>query len=495
MAVELAAGLADVALFAAPGLGLAELTPALRGLPLPRRLAYGYLLGVSAVAGGLYVLSHLFGVPLRPPAVWALVALPTLAGLAARLARRRRGRARSAFAPSTAEPQRRTAAGHAYRALLLACAATAAMVCLGVLADAVADPVKDWDGRMTWCAQARYIRAAGTVDAEVLRNRRWFITHPQYPLLLPLAQVAAQEAFGADLESHAFRALYAAFFPALLLVLYDGARRWAGRTAAALVTLLAALVPCFTVCEGGATTTYSDLPLACFYGAGLVLLLARRAGAGDALAAGMLLAAAVLTKNEGAPLAAVALVLGAAAPGLGRRAAGALRAATRRRRLRRLAVAAAPALLALALLLSWRSAIPNREDEGYLGFVRAGDLWPAVFTQAQKFGPVLLACMGDRQHWLGFWWLAPVLLLAGWRLFRRPISRRLLPAALAPPAIGWVAYSVHWDPVYLADVTWDRFLMQAAIPLFLLLGCALAEILGRSPGAPRRVASAGGEGT
>jgi len=362
------------------------------------------------------------------------------------------------------------------------------MVCLGVLADAVADPVKDWDGRMTWCAQARYVRAAGTVDAEVLRNRRWFNTHPQYPLLLPLAQVAAQEATGAELDSHAFRALYAAFFPVLLLVLYDGARRWAGRTAAALVTLVAALVPCFTVCEGGATTTYSDLPLACFYGAGLVLLLSHRARTGNGLAAGMLLAAVVLTKNEGAPLAAAALALGAAAPGLRRRAAGALRS-TGGRRLRRLAAAAVPALLALALLVSWRWAIPNREDEGYLGFVRIGDLWPAVFTRVKTFGPVLLANMGDWQHWRGFWWIAPVLLLAGWRSLGRPVAWRLLLAAAVPPAIGWLAYSVHWDPLYLADVTWDRFLMQAAIPLFLLLGCAMAEVLGRAGGAVGRLSA------
>jgi hypothetical protein len=472
MAIELAGGLADVALFALPGLGLAELTPALRTLPLPRRLAYGYLLGVSAVGGALYALSHFLGVPLRPAAVWPTVLLPALAGLAARLLRR------APLAPGAAEPAASPRAApreRARRVLVVAATAVAAMVSIGVLADAVTDPVKDWDGRMTWCAQARYVRAAGTVDAEVLRNERWFITHPQYPLLLPLAQVAAQEAFAADVDSHAFRALYAAFFPALLLVLYDGARRWAGAAAAALMALIAALVPFFTVGEGGATTTYSDLPLACFYGAGLVLLLSRRARTGDALAAGLLLGAAVLTKNEGAPLAAVALVLAAVAPGLGRRSPR----ATRGRRLRRLAAAAAPALLALGLLLAWRAQIPNREDEGYFSFVRAGDLWPAIFTRASTFGPVLLSRMGDWQHWRGFWWMAPVLFLAGWRLLRRPVSWRLLAAALAPPAIGWVAYSAHWDPLYLANVTWERLLLQAAVPLLLLLACALAEVLGR----------------
>ena len=436
MAVELAGGLGDVAFFALPGLGLAELTPALRRLPLPRRLAYVASCSfMVTIAGGLYALSHFLGVPLRPPAVWSAALAPALAGLAHRLTHRLR--ASSPRRGHAASPARKPPMERLGFAVTIACAAVVALVCLGVLADAVANPVKDWDGRMTWCAQARYIRAAGSVDAEVLRDGRWFITHPQYPLLLPVAQVAAQEAFAADRDSHAFRALYAAFFAALLLIVYDGARRWAGRLPAALVVLIAALVPFFTNGEGGATTTYSDLPLACFYGAALILLLARRARVADALAAGLLLAAAVLTKNEGVPLAAAALVLGAAAPGRGRRLPGGplrrwrigagpqlgpgerrlpggllsrwrirarrppsqgkrrlpggflrgwIDSPRRRRRLRRLAAATVPALLALGLLVAWRSAIPNREDEGYLGFVRLPDLWPALFTRVARTG-------------------------------------------------------------------------------------------------------------
>ncbi|HEY6320486.1 MAG TPA: hypothetical protein VJA16_02880, partial [Thermoanaerobaculia bacterium] len=332
MAADLAGGLGAVALFAVPGYGLTELLPTLRRQPLARRAAYGYLLGVAAVAGGLYALSHTCGVALRPPAVWATAAVPALAGLAAGLLRRRRARRerRSEALPSlpplppapavppapvdpaaaaiTAVPAasgapaalatptapanpavpavsaargarshgRRTAAA-AWALTATRCSAlAAALICLGVFAEAATNPPRDWDGRMTWCTQARYIRAAGTVDAPVLLDARWYVSHPQYPLLLPVAQVTAQEAFGADPDSPLPRAVYAAFLPALLLVVYDATRRAAGRTAGALAALAAAATPFLLRGEGGAESTYSDLPLACFYGAALVLLLGPR---------------------------------------------------------------------------------------------------------------------------------------------------------------------------------------------------------------------------
>src|SRR5437763_11142786 len=73
-------GLAGVALFAAPGAGLAELLPAVRELPAARRLAYAWLLGVAWTAGWLYALSHWLAVPLRTPAILAVAAVPVLAG-------------------------------------------------------------------------------------------------------------------------------------------------------------------------------------------------------------------------------------------------------------------------------------------------------------------------------------------------------------------------------------------------------------------------------
>src|SRR5947209_4980074 len=65
--------------------------------------------------------------------------------------------------PPAGGPLRRPAARAALAALL-------ATLCLGVLAEALSDPDQSWDGRMTWSSQARWLRAAGTVDLPVLRE-------------------------------------------------------------------------------------------------------------------------------------------------------------------------------------------------------------------------------------------------------------------------------------------------------------------------------------
>ncbi|HEV7518769.1 MAG TPA: hypothetical protein VGR07_20925, partial [Thermoanaerobaculia bacterium] len=232
------AGLLGVAFFAVTGAGIAELLPGLRQIPFVRRLAYAYLLGIGWIAGGLYALSHLFAVPLGRLAILALAAPPLLAGLISALGRRRSVLSRPSPGVKRGKPRSRL-----LRAAFPLAVALAAMVSFAVLCEALANPVavRDWDGRMTWVAQARFVRAAGTVDAPVLRDRRWFVTHPRYPLLLPLAQIAVLDLSGGDDRATFFRPLYAAFLPVFLLLVYDGARRWAGRQAAALTLLAAAL--------------------------------------------------------------------------------------------------------------------------------------------------------------------------------------------------------------------------------------------------------------
>lgn len=360
--------------------------------------------------------------------------------------------------------------------LAAACAVLATVICAAVFAEAVSDPVNDWDGRMTWGTAARYVRAAGSVDAAALREERWYVTHPQYPLLLPIAQTAVLEAAGADPDAPRMRALYAACLPALLLVIYDGARRGAGRTAAALAAVAIGLVPYVLLGGGGAATTYGDLPLAAFYGAALALLLAGRPRADGGLAAGLLLAGAALAKNEGTPLALLALALGWRA--LRRPAAGA-------RGVWRFAAAALPVALALALLNSWRAGIVNRFDEAYPALLRATHLWPAVVTRAAALGPLLLDRMLRSGHWGAFWWMAPGVLLAGHRALRHPRNLRLLAAAAGPPALAWMAYAVHPRPAFIAAVTWDRILLQGAAPLAMVLAAAIGAAVRGGRQAPR----------
>lgn len=353
----------------------------------------------------------------------------------------------------------------------------AAVVFLSILAEVLTKPLRDWDGRMTWAVQARYMRAEGTVDPTVLTQPGWYLTHPWYPMLLPVAQVAVLELLQAGDDEHFFRALYAFFFPVWLLIVYGGARRWTSRSAAALTTLAAALLPLPAIFRGGgALSAYSDLPLSCFYGAGLLLLLRVRPRLSAALAAGLLLGATVLTKNEGAPLAMWALAVAAFTPF----APGG--PAALRQRLRRgwrsFALATGIVAAALGLLLSWRSGIPD-SFQSYREIVSWDAFWPGVVTRLPLLLPRIRYEMISLDDWGIFWSAALVVLLAGWRGLRRRATPPLLLAAVAPLAVAWIAYSISLNPTQIVRMTWNRFLLQASIPLLILFSFALDDLLRR----------------
>lgn len=470
---ELGAELAGIALLWLPGRGLLELVPGLRRLPAVRRQGYAYLLGTVAVGGALFAASHLLAVPLRPPAIWGAVFLPAAAGLGAAALRRGRRKPRT-------KPRDRPAGAWRWLAW-----AGVAVACLGPLAWAVSTQVDDWDGRMTWGAQAAYLRAEGTVDAETLRDRRWFVVNPRYPPLLPLVQVAIQETFGAGEDELLFRGAYVAFFAALVVVLYDGARRAAGAAAATLAMLTAALLPFLSYGPGGATSTYNDLPLGAFYGGALVLLLAARPRAAEGLAAGLLLAGAVLCKNEGLPLALVALALGASRL----RRAGSRRPGWRssKPRLRWLAAALLPAALAVALLAGWRAGIPNRDTDDYLVYLGAagfGGLLHGVAARLPVIAREVWRWSANWQNWHGFWALAAVVLAAGWRGLRRRHGGLMAVAAATPPALALVSYTIGARFPGLIFETWNRFLEQAMVPVVVVFAFALDDVLRRLRGQP-----------
>ncbi len=497
-AAGVAANLGGVALFALPGLGLAEILGLARRLSWPHRLAYSYLLGVPAAAGALFAASHLAGVPLRRPAIVAAVVAPAILGLAAWIVRRRRGApaATRRRAPGTepldapaaehreaAATERRDTpaggrrdagsapAGRHWRWVVGLAVATVAAVVLGPLVSALISPLADWDGRMTWVPLGAHLRHEGTVDAEVLRDPRWFEMHPRYPPLLPLAQAIVQEALGASDDDQFYRGLYVAFLAALLLVVHDGARRAAGRLPAAATVLSVATIPFLSYGAGGATSAYSDMPLAALYGGALVLLLTRRATAATGLAAGILLGGAILAKNEGGLLSAAALLVAAS-----RFFAPRARGTGLRRRLLWFGAAALPALAAAALLASWRAGIPNRDDEGYFAALNLAALAHGAVTRLPWIAGQALRLAFDGS-WLGFWLAFAAVLLAGRRELRQPGAWRLLLAGLAPPAVGWAAYAVSSRLPALLPETWHRFLLQALVPLAVTFACALGGVL------------------
>lgn len=459
-AVRLLEGLGTLLLFLVPGYGLAALLlgSRVRGV---LRFACAYLLGLAWVAGGLYALSHLLAVPIRRTTVLGLAALPALFGLVALIRRR----------PVPTPARRRSP-------LLAVALVVAALVSLGILAEALTNPVTDWDGRMHWSTQARFVRAERSVDASVLRGATYYLSNSRYPLLLPVAQVAALETWGID-DDRVFRPLYAAFFPVALALVFAAAAPLAGRTAAACAVLTAAVLPVLALPDGGAAGAYSDLPLACFGGAALVLLARRAVSRGEILASGLLLAGAVVAKTEGFALA-LAVLAGVAWA----------RRKERDRGQRTLLPAALLAFGAIAFYLSWRAPISPRFDQGYASILRDGGSWLRVPRRLASAVPAMLREMRELSVWGWFWCGVPLVVLAGGRSLRRARAAPFVLAASGPIVLALGAYAVHFDPPALAGSTWTRFLIQASIPLAALLAaCARGAARSRGSRAPQTTAA------
>jgi hypothetical protein len=456
-----AGSLLAAALVAAGGLALADLVPLLRTRPFLARLGWAWLLGCGWLGGSAYAASHVLHLSLRRGVLLPLALLPIAVAIARRV--RARGVPFGSAASSGAPPPSLFSFEGILLSLLLS---FGLFVTASLVANSLAVPVNDWDGKMTWVAQARFIRGARSVDSPVLRDPAAWVVHPRYPVLMPVLQVAMQEIADASWDARFVRPVYALFWPALLLVLFDAASARSGRLAAAIATLAAACAPVPAFSQGAAAGACSDLPLACFWGGGLLLLVVEGAGLVDGLAAGLLLGAAVLTKSEGLPLACVALA-----------AAFAWALAGRLLRAHRAPLLAAAACVAAAALLlaSWRSGIPPRYDEGQVTAFGFAALARGAVTRLPDAARACLRAMADRTEWGFTWLLVPLGLALGARRLRRLEALPLAVALAGALSLYASAYALSvWPPAMLAETTWDRLLVQMALPLFVLLALALA---------------------
>jgi hypothetical protein len=449
-------GILGVLFFALAGSGLASCFPVLRGIRRGGRLGISYLLGVAAVSGVVYALSHYFRAGIRPAVIGSALLFIAL-GLVSRLRHRPEAALRS-----TTRIKRRT------QRLAAAALLLGSLTSLGLFLDAFARPVTDWDGRMTWCTQARYIRGDGRVDARALADPNCSLAHPRYPALMPVAQVIVQEVFAAGEDDRIIRPLYAAFYPAFLLTLFEGAAFLVGAPWAGAAVLAGSLTS-FLAFEnsGGASGCYSDLPLACFWGTGLLLLCRKRLEPSTGLLAGLFLGAALLTKNEGLPLAASAL------------AAGALTTFSAVNRARRWPVlcAAVPVLASVALLRSWQARIPERFDENYLGGASLGRILTGLGKNAADIARGVFAASTDWQRWGLFWWAIALTFLVGWKMLKRRPGLPLAIALAGALATYLSAYALTPSRLpELIGVTWSRFLLQMSLPLLVLFALALKRI-------------------
>ncbi|MFI5119647.1 MAG: hypothetical protein ACHQM4_04500 [Thermoanaerobaculia bacterium] len=463
-AARIVASLGSVAMFAACGFALTAFVPSLRQKGVARRLAWAYLLGLAYVGVSLYALSHWLGFDLRRGTVLAVSAVPiALAAWRRRPFRNEAGRPRARMSPLQ-------------RAACAAAVVSGILVSLSVLAHAVSGVESGFDPRMTWNAAAAYVRAARTVDAPALKDASVYLQNPRYPLLLPVLQVASEEVFDTDDDERVPRPLYAFLLPALLLLVFDVARPFAGTLAAALTVLVVTLLPALAFdLGGGAITSYSDLPMGLLWGAGLVLVFRAPWRLAEALAGGLLLGGATLAKTEGLLLAAVVVAVASLrvarrlirrrhlpwSPGILRAAGGTL----------------AGFLFAAALFVSWRVGIPNRYSETWDNVTLRG-----VISGTAARLPLVLPLIGREMArpalWSAFWWLAPAIFILGVRSFRHPLARLLTYAVAGAFCFYLAAYGASgWEPADLVHPTWNRFLYQLSLPVFVLFAMALGRAL------------------
>ncbi len=333
-------------------------------------------------------------------------------------------------------------------------------------------PFAGWDERAIYGLKARILYHEGSVRGEAFTDTGTLHFQARYPLLVPLLE-AALLTLRDSIDDRFLKLLFLLFSLGLALVVAGEARRLHGPRAGSLWALLFLATPMLIgPAEGSGTSAYADLPFAAFVSAATVLL-GRSLEHPDirrTLLAGLLLGAALATKQEG--------MLWAAALGfaflltLWRRPGARTTWGTRC-----VAAAAIPALIFLALRLAASRWTPRAAWSERYDVVLSLDWLRQLGSRPLEIVPFVLNQVVDWKAW-GWGWL---LVLAGLVFLRRP---RLTPTAFFWRATALAVFAadfgvfvvtpnhVHW---HLATAL-SRLLLQL-FPLAILI---LVEQVGAS---------------
>jgi hypothetical protein len=386
------------------------------------------------------VLLALAGAPVGRPLVWVLT---LTAGAAASLVRTA-PRATDAWAgprPRSLADRWALAALGVFAVLLVATLATTPLVSV--------------DARTLWVPHARLVLDTGRYPAPELRDPAFVIAHASYPPLLPLTEALVGFAAGSS-DERLLRAVPAAFYAVVAVLLLAELPRREPRWGILLAAAWALLPTLVVFEEGGADAGLADVALSAFVLTS-ALLLERGEAAGPvsspvlAVLAGLLAAAAALTKNEGLVLGGL-LCVSAAFGGRGR--------------WRRAGLAALAFALVTVPWLEVRAGLRPILDEGYLGHLG----WTRLVAGAPRAGSVAAEMLVQAfllPHRSGpFWWL-----VAGWFVASPRKAEALVGGRLAV-AIAYllVVYGLYvvtpWEGVVQVQLSFSRVLLHVA-PLVL----------------------------
>jgi hypothetical protein len=343
--------------------------------------------------------------------------------------------------------------------LALLFAAALALRLLQALGDALAFPVHLSDAFLIWEYKAKAFHLAGGAWGVLARGELPAASHPEYPLLVPLAGSWLYLWIG-RVHDQLVMALHPLFLAGLCAAVYATVRAFAGRAGALGAALFVAL-PSRVYDHVG--MGFADLPLAWLVTAGTgELVRHRRDGEPARLArAALYLALGAATKMEGI----VPLLLGVLAAALPRGA-----------RLARLR----PFLVALLVPVAWTAAraalgLPEGHLGGGVTGARVGEAFARLPGLAAR-----LAVELARPEW---WLLWPLLLVA------LPLARGRRESApawiMAAGTLAAILALLAWTPQdhrWLCDTALPRVLVPAAGPA--VIAAALAFLQEPSDGRP-----------
>ncbi|MEQ8768591.1 MAG: glycosyltransferase family 39 protein [Planctomycetota bacterium] len=370
--------------------------------------------------------------------------------------------------------------GHAKRSLDALEAVLVAMliVLLGtILIQAVSEPLKSWDARAIYGTSAKVLYHEGGVHGDSIRNDDRIHYHRNYPLLIAYHEASIWRLVG-NVSERQGKAIFPAFFIALIGLVYSLFRKRLGRLLGMLLVISFASPPFFAFYhDGGGVSGYADVPFAYFWAgaaAYLYLYLGSRDWRHIAIAA-IFQTCAISTKNEGllltlpltALLAGVLLMRAPDAPA---------------RLWRRLRPAAGflggVALLTLPWLLI-RSTLPDYLDENYpkqileQSFADTLDRLPKTLTLVFEEG-------FHYKDWGLVWLIYLAAPLLAWKLTDRRATLFFGGLAVMQIAI-YVAvylYSPH-DLGWHIEVSWNRLLIHVLPIAALCCGIQLTALVSR----------------
>jgi len=161
-------------------------------------------------------------------------------------------------------------------------------------------PEQSWDGRMRWGLKAEVLYTQQSVFTEYFKNPYYFVTHPNYPLLIPL-QMTSLYTYVNEVNEQAVKLLFPLYFLMIALALYDYLQSKTSSFSATLFTAFLVTIPQFLLHEGSATTMMTDVPLSFYITIAVIFLLQyiQRTNIQILLPTGLLLFFCAFTKLEG----------------------------------------------------------------------------------------------------------------------------------------------------------------------------------------------------